>query len=345
MVVAVLVLLVWRVGAEETATRPTADDGRDEPFVDEEPAERSAFIDPFRPDSLAIDAWSVWVSDAACGVVIRIDKTTEELLGAVNIGHSASGVAIAAGSVWVGTRDASTVIRIDPTEMVVADAVVLPGFALGLSAQGNDVWATDPLLGVVYRIDAARAELVETVKVGAAPHNIAIGGRTVWVTNQGDDSVTMISQGRGPTVEVPVGGLPLHVELGAGSAWVTDSADDAVRRLNQATGEVEAVIEVGVWPHALAYANGAVWVGTETGSFWKVDPSTNSATRVDDANFAAIDTAVDGNDVWVADSSGGTVVRFDAAAGAVRSVIDLNALGDCASFLDEAIDRQPAISL
>ena len=297
------------------------------------------FFDPIRPDSVAIDASSVWVSDAACGVVIQIDKATEEVVGAVNVGDSASGVAVAGGSVWVGTRDEGKVVRIDPARLEVQGSVAVPGSALGLTARGNDVWATDPLLGVVYRIDAARSALVETVSVGADPHHVAIGDRTVWVTNQLGNTVTMIDLGgRGAAVEVPVGSQPLHVELGAGSAWVTDSADGAVRRLNENTGEVQAVITVGRWPHALAFANGYAWVGTETGSFWKVDPATNEATRVDGADFASIDTAVDGSDIWVADASGGTVIRFDAAAGAVGSVIDLNEYGDCETFRDEAIN-------
>ena len=295
------------------------------------------FVDPFRPDSVAFDASSVWVSDSACGVVIQIDKATEEVVGGVIVGESASGVAVAGGSVWVGTRDEGKVVRIDPSRLQVGGSVSVPGSALGLTARGNDVWATDPINGFVYRIDATRSALVDTVSVGFDPHHVAIGDSTVWVTNQLDDTVSMIATGSaGSERAVPVGSRPLHVELGGGSAWVTDSADGAVRRLDENTGEVQAVISVGVWPHALAYANGSVWVGTETGSFWKIDPNTNAASRVDDADFASIDTTVDGNNIWIADANGGIVVRFDAAAGEVGSIIDLNEFGDCATFRDEA---------
>lgn len=313
----------------------------EEPDEDSEPAAGTVFGDPFRPDSVAVDATSVWISDSACGAVVRIDKATEEVVGAVSVGSPGSGIAVAGGSVWVGTRDQGAVVRIDPQRMAVVGSVQVPGSALGLTAEGNDVWVTDSDLGSVYRIDAARSQVAETVQVGLDPHHIAIGPRTVWVTNQLDDTVSMIPRGRGGSeVAVTVGASPLHVELGAGSAWVTDSWDGAVSRLNQTTGDVEAVIPVGPWPHALAFANGAVWVGTETGSFWRIDPSTNEAALVQDADFASIDSAVDGNDIWIADSVGGTVVRFDAGSGSVGSAIDLREFGDCSTFTDEGFDPE-----
>lgn len=336
-------------GSDEAADPPDTAAGNDEespsddPDASDEPeSDNSAFIgQPFRPDSVAIDATSVWVSDAACGAVAQIDKATEEVVGVVIAAASASGVAVAGGSVWVGTRLEGTVVRIDPNQLAVSGTVAVPGSPLGLTARGDELWATDPLLGVVYEIDAASGALLSTVRVGANPHHVAIGDGEVWVTNQSDDTVSVISaSGRNQSVrEFSVGSLPLHVEFGDGSAWVTDSGDNAVRRVNPRTGETEAVVTVGLWPHALAYANGTVWVGTETGSFWRVDPSSNTSERVDDAEFSTIDTAVDGNDVWIADATGGSAVRFDAAAGEVGSVVDLSEFGDCAEFRDSAGDR------
>jgi len=326
-------------GDQEPDPGEEPDDSGQEPG-DETDEGPSFFGAPFRPDSVDVDASSVWVSDAACGVVLRIDKATEEVVGAVSVSDSASGIAVAGGSVWVGSPGQAGVVRIDPERMAVSGSVPVPGFALGLTARGNDVWATDPVTGAVHRIDAARAERVETVRVGLNPHHVATSDSAVWVTNQGEDTATLIVTGGG-TFDVPVGAQPLHVEIGAGSAWITDSGDNAVRRVNETTGELEAVIDVGTWPHALAVANGFVWVGTETGSFWRVDPSNNTAERVDDAEFSSIDTVVDGNDIWIADASGGTVVRFDAAAGGVGSVIDLNQFGDCESFGENAGEPEP----
>lgn len=320
--------------ADETGTSDESTGSEDSPGAgDPSGSEDPSFSGvAFQPDSVAVDAASVWVTDAACGVVVRIDKRTEEVTGALAVGGSASGVAVAANSVWVGARDEDRVSRIDPDEFVVTAEIQLPGAALGMTAEGDDVWATDPFDGALYRIDAGTAQLVETVPVGLDPHDVTVVDGTAWVTNAGDDTVTMISADASPPVDVAVGAAPLHVEVGGGSVWVTNTLDGTVTRLDDRSGELEAVIEVGAWPHPLAYANGAVWVGTESGSFWRIDPTTNTATAVEGAAFSSIDTVVDGTDIWIADAFGGTVVRFDTVSGSVGSVVDLTEFGDCETF-------------
>jgi len=198
----------------------------------------------------------------------------------------------------------------------VAGTVPVPGFALGLSARGNDVWTTDSTFGQVYQIDAAASQLVGTVEVGDNPHHVVVSD-SVWVTNQGDGTVSRINPATGRAQEFEVGGLPLHVEVGGGSAWVTNSVDGTVTRLDERT---------------VSYANGAVWVGTETGSFWRIDEATNDAERIEDVDFSTIDTVVDGDDIWIADSVGGSVVRFDTGTGELGVEIDLLEFGDCQTF-------------
>lgn len=154
------------------------------------------------------------------------------------------------------------------------------------------------------------------------------------MTNSGDGTVTAIAlDGTTPPIEAAVGGAPLHVDVGGGSAWVTNHLEGTVTRLDGASGETEAVIDVGASPHALAYANGAVWVGTEFGTIWRIDPTTNTAAVVDDTTaITSIDMVVDGTDIWIADAFGGTAVRFDTETGSVGSVVDLGDFGDCESF-------------
>ncbi|MEL7155705.1 MAG: hypothetical protein AAFN30_03795 [Actinomycetota bacterium] len=329
--------------ADDPLTDPDGGGGLDEdggPFGGA-PGGGGAAGDRFRPDSVAVDERSVWVSDVVCGIVVQIDKDTEEVVAAIDLGGSASGVAIADGSVWIGTREQGRIVRLDRDDLTVEDVVTVPGYALGLGATENEVWATDPFDGVVYRIDATTGALLTTVDVGLEAHHIAIGPSVAWVTNNADDTVTRIELGEGgPSQDLPVGSRPLHVELGVGSAWVTNSSDGTVHRLSEA-GEIQEVIEVGPRPHALAVAAGSVWIGTESGEFWRIDPATNTAAQVEGATFDSIDTAVDGTDIWVADTDAGIVVRFDATAaagaGAVASTVDLGEFGDCETFRSEAV--------
>ncbi len=300
---------------------------------------------PFRPDSVALSDDAVWITDADCGAVVKIDRATEEVVGSTEIGGSAAGVTVANGSVWVGSRFDSNLLKVDPDLVRIEDRVPVPGSALGLSSteDGSEVWATNPLDAEVYRVDAATGDLIETIAVGNNAHHIAIeelGGddRVIWVTNPGDNNATRITTGDRTTSEdIAAGPGALHVELGHGSAWVTNGADGTVHRINQDTGREEAVIAVGIAPHALAVTSDAVWVGTETGTFWKINIETNEATEVA-AVFNSIDTAVDGDEIWIADTSRGHVVHFNAAQGRIVSTIDLLEFGDC-----EVFRRPPSI--
>ncbi len=360
--VIVLVALLWWVATgpgtpsedEVARTDPTGDDGAEESSGDESPGDDDPFAfpeggggddgAPFRPDSVAIHEDSVWVSDSACGLVVKIDRETEELVGILDLGGAASGVTVIDGSVWVGNRDRQRVLRIDPDELAVERTVNLPGFALGLASGGGEVWAADPINGAVYRIDPAGDRATLTQEVGQVAHHVAVDDGVVWVTNNGDGTVTRIETDRertGAVIEVPVGTGPLHVETGAGSTWVTNNVDATVTRLDRA-GDTLAVIEVGFAPHALIHAADAVWIGSDFAGLWRIDPVTDTASLVPVADFSSIDMAADGAEVWIADGTGGTVVHFDAVTEQIVSRIDVAETGDCETLRDNAV-RPPVL--
>lgn len=299
----------------------------------------------FQPDSIDVDERSAWVSDFACGLVVHIDTATNEVAGIVDIGGgSASGVTIEGGSVWVGNRSDSRVVGLDPDRIVVDKTARTPGYALGLASGDGEVWTADPDNDSVDRIDATTGAYLDSTKVGSSPHHVVVDGDTVWVTNNGANTVSRINAaGTAPVVDldIAVGNGPLHVALGAGSAWVTDGIDGTVHRLNATTGAVEAVITVGILPHALAFASGQVWVGSDGPDLWRIDPATNQATRVSEASFTSIDMVVDGTTIWVADAAGSAVVRFDAATGQVAQTIDLGQLGTCDDLRQDAVVPPP----
>ncbi|MEM9893804.1 MAG: PQQ-binding-like beta-propeller repeat protein [Actinomycetota bacterium] len=322
----------------EDAPPGGGDDGEVDPFGDPGSGLPGLGGDlQFRPDSVAVDADSVWVSDVNCGVVVKIDKASEEVVASIDLGSGSAGVAVADGSVWVGTRGDGRLVRLDPDELLVEDVVVVDGYALGLAATADEVWATDPISALVYRVDADTNEVLDTVEVGQNAHHIAIADGAAWITNTSDDTVSRVDLVTDVVVEVPVGFWPLHVEAGEGALWVTNNVDGTVSQLDPATGDELAAIEVGVAPHALAVVAGSVWVGSDGSGLWRIDPATGVSEPVPDTDFSSIDTAVDGTDIWVADSNGAAVVRFDAAAGAIGSIIELAEFGDCETFRSEAV--------
>lgn len=299
---------------------------------------------PFRPDSVAVGGGSVWVSDLACGVVVRIDPAARRVVGSLTVGGSASGVAFADDSVWVGNRSEKQVVRIDPVANRTQASVEVDGYPLGLAAGEGSIWAVDESEGSVHRIDPETNRVVATVKVGKNPHYVAVGPTGVWVTNVMGESVTRIDpETNKVAATVETGSEPLHVIEAAGSVWVTNAGDFTVSRIDPATNDVTATIPVEVYPHALAFAEGHVWVGTESGPMSEIDPATNVASRVPDADFVSIDMAVDGRNIWVADAVAGSVVLVDAATGKVVDEIVLADYGDCEKLREEAVPPTPQV--
>jgi sugar lactone lactonase YvrE len=296
----------------------------------------------FEPDSVAIDEAAVWVSDSSCGLLIRLERSTGEVLDAIDIGGSASGVAIAGGSVWVGDRLLPRVVRLEPEGINIQDEIPIDGVALGLDANDTEVWAADPVTGAAHQFDAATGELVMTVKAGMGAHDVAVGDGVAWVTNFGVDTVTRIDRtGQIEPVTIPVGAGPLHAVEGAGSVWITNFDDGTVSRLDRSTGDDQAVIEVGPSPHALTFATGSVWIGTESDQLWRIDPATDEAELVDGASFSSIDMASDGAEIWVADSNASTVVQFDAGTSTTITTTDLAELGTCEEIRGGASTPSP----
>ena len=331
-------------GADEPATsEPFENEGEQtEPFESpsDDPGPGNPLNAEFRPDSVAVGAESVWVSDFSCGVVVKIDPQQMMVESAIDLGGSASGVTFADGSVWVGNRLLSQVTRLDPATTRIEATIPIPGLALGLAAGDGTVWAVDPIGSVVYRIDPATNEVAGTIGVGLLPHHIVFADGIAWVANNSDDSVSRIDTAEDvPTaVDRGVGAGPLHVTVADDSAWVTNSNGGTVSRLDSLTGRLQATIEVSPRPHALASAEGSIWVGTEIGDLWRIDPATNEAELVPGAEFDSIDMAVDGSNIWVADADASEVVRFDAASAEVSDRIDLAEFGDCETFRNRAVE-------
>ncbi len=322
-------------GADEDDTQDSPEEEAETP---EEPADPPPGLElNFRPDSVAVTDDAVWVSDFNCGVVAKVDKVSEEVLQAVTGGGSASGVAVADGSVWVGNRLGGIVTRFDPETARPQGQVEFEGFALGLAEGDGSVWAVDPATEAVHRIDPETNEVVATIEVGQRPHYAVVDDGVVWVTNNLDGTVTQIDATTNTVIsEIEVGVGAIHVVAGAGSIWVTNADDATVARLDPASGELTDIIEVGARPHALEFASDTLWVGTELGQLWRIDPTTNESEQIPDMDFNSIDMTVDGTNVWVADSENGEVIGFDSVTGDVFFRADLSEFGGCEAFRDRA---------
>ena len=105
--------------------------------------------------------------------------------------------------------------------------------------------------------------------------------------------------------------------------WATNHDDGTVERINPRTNKVVTRIATGGNPANLAFAFGAVWVGSNSGdTFYRIDPATNafSAVVLPGADAPASITA-DATSLWVSNRNSNTVSRYDIARAAVTATV------------------------
>ncbi|MBD0329414.1 MAG: hypothetical protein ICV64_04850 [Thermoleophilia bacterium] len=232
--------------------------------------------------------------------VAVIDPNTNELVDSVAVGTAPSSVVVGEGSVWVLNGEDRTVSRIDPETM-----------------------------------DAT------TIGTGTTPSDLAVGGGSVWlVTRCPHSTVFRLDPGLSrvePVVtlrsECPSGDpRPSYVGYGAGSVWVANNREDIVWRVDPDEQAVETIPldakSADSGGEGIAVGEGAVWVN-RADSVVRVDPGTNSTTRVDVRHEFGWIAAGEGA-VWTAHNvlgpgrgAGGTLWRIDPRLDAAVTTIEV----------------------
>jgi YVTN family beta-propeller protein len=138
------------------------------------------------------------------------------------------------------------------------------------------------------------------------------------VTSPGDNNVTRVQPGGGPSVELSVGAEPTAITFGLGSVWVADQLDGTVTRIDPGTDSVLAEIPVGNGPNALAVADGYLWVANSVSStVTRIDPATNTASPAVPVKDDPLALASYKDGLWVATGAPATGV---AEGGTLRVV-------------------------
>jgi YVTN family beta-propeller protein len=100
---------------------------------------------------------SIWVTDSAKNVVMRVDPKTGEVTRTIDVGHRPWGLAAGGGAMWVVNRGdatdrASTVSRIDPTTNQVTKMITVGAGADGVAWMDGALWVASNDAGQVTRI-------------------------------------------------------------------------------------------------------------------------------------------------------------------------------------------------
>jgi YVTN family beta-propeller protein len=271
------------------------------------------------PDAIAIGQGGVWVANSGDGTVLRIDSSTNKVVGSAKVGHGPAAIAVGQGGVWVANALDGTVSRLDASTGTVIGAAITVGSHPDAIAVGQGgVWVANYTDDTVSRIDSTTGKVIGSTRVGNGPDAIAVGPSAVWVANYADNTVSRIDPTTGKVVRsTKVGNGPDAIAVGQSAVWVANHGDNTVSRIDPRTGAVIGnPIRVGTAPDSIAVGPSAVWVANAT---------SNTVSHIDSGTGAVVGDAVKvGHSpqavavgrgcFWVANHSDNTVSRINTVA-------------------------------
>ncbi len=267
---------------------------------------------PNAPFGVAVNGGEVWI--ATYGRVLLVDPTRMAVTASIPVPGLDEGRIAASGDAWVTVGSRHEVARIDPSSKMIVATITVPGFPAQIAADSSGVWVVSLTDGpaLLIRIDPATNSVALRRPLSAGPGGLTVGGGSVWIAT-GDLLRSVRPDGSSETFP---GQAADYLAYGQGSVWEARSGE--VARFDPTTGRVEALISV---PSAvgIAYADGSVWVLTDTGSLSDTlyipdpkDPST--VLRIDPTMNAVVSerVAVGAKPAWIAAGDGAAwVATFD----------------------------------
>jgi len=157
-------------------------------------------------------------------------------------------------------------------------------------------------VGAAAAAPTANSPVVARVTTGGSPCGIAGTPGAVWVTDaEAGELLRLDPATNAVTGRFRVHATPCELRLAKGSLLVVTQSG-RLERVDPATGRIVKSIEVGRTTYDAAYGR----------FLFRISPKTYRFTRIRSGGAGASWVAANGRDVWVSNTSDGTVSRIDA---------------------------------
>lgn len=179
---------------------------------------------------------------------------------------------------------------------------------------------TTPLIvppGSLAVIDPARNEVVTSFSVGSRPGPLASSHGTLWVGNLDDPGLTRVEpRGRRILGTVALPATPTGIDVGFDAIWVAHGRSGQLSRVDPAFRRVTKTVDLtgrAVYQPTGGVSVGAdhVWAVFGKSTLVRVDPKGVRASGSTLTDVGAADVLVAHDSVWVSNSGGSSVQRFD----------------------------------
>jgi streptogramin lyase len=196
--------------------------------------------------------------------------------------------------------------------LAAALAAALAAVLLGGSDGGGLSLVHPNNLGV---IDPATNDIVAEVPVGLRPGPISFGAGSLWVGNIDDRNLTRIdARTRTNAGTIPLDNqTPTGVAYGAGAVWVAHGLLGKLSRVDAQFGQVTKTLDLAGESRtgAVDVGAGSVWAAFGESTVARIEPTTLRLEAQGLAGFVPAGVVVGAGAVWIANSGGQTVQRFN----------------------------------
>src|SRR5262245_750662 len=238
-------------------------------------------------------------------------------------------------ALWAVSSDQDAVVRIDPSTGQVRGTVEVGDTPLRMAADGDLLWVTVFRAGQVVAIDTASGEIAHTVRLGDGPEGVAVGHGAVWVVRQDAAKLTRLSKTGKVLGHTPLGEQPRLVAIGPDHVWVANFGAGTLTRIRPDGSGAKTTGKICDGAQGIAVGAGVVWVTCTTGDeVVAVDAATlrvRGRLQVEDEPDAI--RLLDRHP-GVVSTAGPTLVQIDPDPDAPAE-LDRIPLGDAPALLDQ----------
>ena len=255
---------------------------------------------------------------------LREDYAPSQPEVTINVHGSPWAVTALGGSIWAGGYLEPVLFKIEPATGEIAAEIPTGNRICGelASAFGYLWFTTCPANSYFARVDPLTNRIDRLNGYGG--DRVAFGGGRVWMIHDGAleglDPETLATVERIP---VDRGGILVYAY---DDVWISDADGGVVARFDLEVLQIVAEVTWPVpgsspYPVHITEADGAIWVVDEFEyNVYRIDPATNTATRVDidlgvidGTGFGDHPIAFGGGQLWVRESDT-TLARIDTAS-------------------------------